>query len=164
MNDNILTARDLEKSFGGLKILKGVNFDVKRGEKLALIGPNGAGKSTLLNTIGGQGPATSGTIMFDGVNITKMTPNQRLHHGMGKSFQVNNLFWQFDVYTNIMMAIYGSEKNHFQFFTRFKSSKPIQDKGEYLLADDLMDRDTWLPQQSAYRHPLPLPVPLAEYP
>ena len=133
MEDIILTAKNLEKSFGGLKILKDVNFDVKRGEKLALIGPNGAGKSTLLNTIGGQGPATGGTIMFDGVNITKMSPNQRLHYGMGKSFQVNNLFWQFDVYTNIMMAIYGATKNHLNFFTRFKNNKNIQDRGEYLL-------------------------------
>ncbi len=133
MADNILTVRNLEKSFGGLKILKGVNFDVKRGEKLALIGPNGAGKSTLLNTIGGQSVATAGKVMFDGIDITKMSPDQRLHHGMGKSFQVNNLFWQFDIYTNIMLAIYGADKNHFKFFSKFKKRSDIKERGEYLL-------------------------------
>ena len=133
MSDNILEVSNLEKSFGGLKILKNVNFEVKRGQKLALIGPNGAGKSTLLNTIGGQGPATAGTVMFNGVDITKMSPNQRLHHGMGKSFQVNNLFWQFDVYTNVEIAVYGAEKNHFNFFTMFKQDEEIQERGEYLL-------------------------------
>ena len=72
MSDVILKVENLEKSFGGLRILTDVNFDVKAGQKLALIGPNGAGKSTLLNTIGGQGPATGGKITFDGNDITHL--------------------------------------------------------------------------------------------
>ena len=73
MSDVILKVENLEKSFGGLRILTDVNFDVKAGQKLALIGPNGAGKSTLLNTIGGQGPATGGKITFDGNDITRIS-------------------------------------------------------------------------------------------
>ena len=133
MNENILEVRDLEKSFGGLKVLTGVEFNVKRGEKLALIGPNGAGKSTLLNTIGGQGPATAGTILFDGVNITKMPPNQRLHCGMGKSFQVNNLFWHANLLGNIEMTIYGSQSNHFKLFTSYQNNKAVREKAEEIL-------------------------------
>ena len=143
MSDNILEVRKLDKAFGGLKILKNVEFDVKRGQRLALIGPNGAGKSTLLNTIGGQGPATAGTVMFftkdektgavTAHNITKMSPNQRLHCGMGKSFQVNNLFWQFDLLLNIKISIYGSEKSHMHFFGKFDNNKEIEERAEYLL-------------------------------
>ena len=133
MNENILEVRNLEKSFGGLKVLTGVEFDVKRGEKLALIGPNGAGKSTLLNTIGGQGPATAGTILFDGVNITKMPPNRRLHCGMGKSFQVNNLFWHANLLSNIEMTIYGSQNNHFKLFTSYQHDKAVREKAEEIL-------------------------------
>ena len=120
-NDNILELNKVDKAFGGLKILKEVDLTVRRGEKMALIGPNGAGKSTLLNTIGGQGPATGGKVLFrpmddkgqvKELDITKMNPNDRLMAGVGKSFQVNNLFWQQNILENVLLALYGAEKNN----------------------------------------------------
>lgn len=129
----ILKAEKLEKAFGGLKILQGVDFDVKEGQRLALIGPNGAGKSTLLNTIGGQGPATGGKITFYGHDITHMPPNRRLHVGMGRSFQVNNLFWQMSVKMNMMLALFGREENHLRFFQVLESRKDLAEEAENLL-------------------------------
>ena len=131
--DVILKAENLEKAFGGLKILQGVEFDVKEGQRLALIGPNGAGKSTLLNTIGGQGPATGGKITFYGHDITYMAPNKRLHVGIGRSFQVNNLFWQMSVKMNMMIALYGAENNHLRFVQVLEHRKDLADEAERLL-------------------------------
>ena len=133
MSEVILKAENLEKAFGGLKILHGVEFEVREGQRLALIGPNGAGKSTLLNTIGGQGPATGGKITFYGKDITYMSPNQRLHVGMGRSFQVNNLFWQMSVKMNMMIALYGGEENHLRLFKVLEHRRDLSDEAERML-------------------------------
>ncbi|MGI6071888.1 MAG: ABC transporter ATP-binding protein [Lachnospiraceae bacterium] len=133
MSNVILKVENLEKAFGGLKILQGVSFDVKKGQRLALIGPNGAGKSTLLNAIGGQGIATGGKILFEGKNITKMSPNQRLHRGIGRSFQVNNLFWQHNILNNLMLSIYGSDSNRMRIFSKLEKRKDIKEKAEHFL-------------------------------
>lgn len=143
MKENmILEISNLDKAFGGLKILQNVNLDIKRGEKMALIGPNGAGKSTLLNTIGGQGPATSGKIMFNTMDkkgnltsydVTHMSPNKRLHLGIGKSFQVNNLFWQMNILQNVMLALYGAEENHMRLLNILDNRTDLLEKAEKLL-------------------------------
>jgi len=139
----ILEVSNLDKAFGGLKILQNVAFDVKRGEKMALIGPNGAGKSTLLNTIGGQGPATAGKIMFNvkdpsgnitPYDITHMAPNKRLHLGVGKSFQVNNLFWQLNILQNVLLALYGAENNHLRMLNILENRSDLLEKAEKLLS------------------------------
>lgn len=140
--DYIMELAHLDKAFGGLKILKDVNLNIKRGEKMALIGPNGAGKSTLLNTIGGQGPATAGTVTFNVMDkngkitphdITTMPPNKRLHLGLGKSFQVNNLFWQQNLLQNVLLALYGAEKNHSRLISILEKRTDLLEKAEELL-------------------------------
>lgn len=108
----ILRVENLSKSFGGLDVLTEVSFEVETGEKLALIGPNGAGKSTLLNVIGGQLPASHGEVFLDGRQITRLTPHKRLHLGVGRSYQVNNLFFDSSVMDNVLLALYGAEKRH----------------------------------------------------
>ena len=130
---SILKVQDLTKSFGGLKVLTGVSFDLEKGERLALIGPNGAGKSTLLNAIGGQSPATSGHIDFSGNEITFLAPNKRLHKGLGRSFQVNNLFWHLTVLENVLLALYGAEKSHFHMLQILNKRADFLAKAEELL-------------------------------
>lgn len=148
---SLLQVTDLCKSFGGLKVLTGVTFDVQEGEKLALIGPNGAGKSTLINAIGGQGPATSGNVVFDGKELTKCTPEQHLHAGMARSFQGNNLFWKMSILDNVLLALHGGEKNHFQMFKRLETRKEFLDKAEYLLKTvDLWEKRHLVPTLLSY--------------
>jgi branched-chain amino acid transport system ATP-binding protein len=130
---SILKVESLTKSFGGLKVLTGVTFDVLAGEKLALIGPNGAGKSTLLNAIGGQDPATGGNIEFSGKRITFLAPNKRLHMGMGRSYQANNLFWHLSNLENVLLALYGAEKNHFRMLQVLGKREDLLEKAEELM-------------------------------
>ncbi len=161
LEENIIEVRNLDKAFGGLKILQNVDFDVKRGEKLALIGPNGAGKSTLLNTIGGQGPATGGVINFNVKNsktgqyevhdITKMSPNKRLHLGLGRSYQVNNLFWQQNILQNVLIALHGAEDNHLRLLNVLEKREDFLEKAEELLRTvDLWDKREESPTLLSY--------------
>ncbi len=156
----ILEVSGLDKAFGGLKILKDVAFDVRRGEKMALIGPNGAGKSTLLNTIGGQGPATAGKVMFNVMDkngkitpydITHMSPNKRLHLGVGKSFQVNNLFWQQNILQNVLLALYGAENNHMRLLNILENRTDLLERAEELLRTiDMWDKREESPTLLSY--------------
>ncbi|MGI6072011.1 MAG: ABC transporter ATP-binding protein [Lachnospiraceae bacterium] len=141
-DEMILKISNLDKAFGGLKVLQNVDFNIKRGEKRALIGPNGAGKTTLLNAIGGQGLATAGKIVFNmqhktgkivSRNITQMSPNRRLHLGISKSFQVNNLFWRLNILQNVLLALYGAETNHIRFVERLERKADYLAKAERLL-------------------------------
>ena len=109
----LLRVENLSKNFGGLEVLTDVDLEVAAGQKVALIGPNGAGKTTLLNVIGGQLTASSGKVWLDQHLITKLSPNKRLRHGLGRSYQINNLFASLTVLENVLLALYGGERSHF---------------------------------------------------
>jgi branched-chain amino acid transport system ATP-binding protein len=129
----ILRVTDLSKQFGGLQILHGINFSASAGEKIALIGPNGAGKSTLFNVLGGQLSASGGLILLEGKDITRLSPNRRLHLGIARSFQINNLFFNLSLMDNLLLALYGAEKSHLQFFRKLQTRQDLQDSARKLL-------------------------------
>jgi ABC-type branched-subunit amino acid transport system ATPase component len=129
----VLQVKDVSKSFGGLKVLTDVSFSVEAGEKLALIGPNGAGKTTLINVIGGQLAASSGSIVLDGRQITRHSPERRLHLGLGRSFQVNNLFFELSVLDNVLLALYGAERSHVHTFRLLEKRRDLLAEAERLL-------------------------------
>jgi branched-chain amino acid transport system ATP-binding protein len=130
---SILRVDNLSKNFGGLKVLEGVTFDVEPGEKLAMIGPNGAGKTTLLNVLGGQLPASGGEVFLADHRITKLSPHRRLHLGLGRSYQVNNLFFTMTIMDNLLLALYGARRSHFQMITLIEKSAKYRDEAERLL-------------------------------
>jgi branched-chain amino acid transport system ATP-binding protein len=112
----ILRVEGLSKSFGGLQVLRDISFGVEAGEKIAIIGPNGAGKTTLFNVLGGQLPVTGGHIFLEGEEITHLTPHRRLHLGLARSYQLNNLFFNLSLLDNMLLALYGAERSHIQMF------------------------------------------------
>jgi branched-chain amino acid transport system ATP-binding protein len=128
----MLRVDHLQKHFGGLKVLTDVHFDVPKGQKLALIGPNGAGKSTLINVIGGQLPATGGGVYLGDKDITHMSPNKRLHMGVGRSYQVNNLFFHLSLQNNMLLALHGAENFHFQMVRSLEKRKDLVERVEKL--------------------------------
>ncbi len=99
--DIILTTRDLVGGYGRTTILHGTNIDVPRAALTTVIGPNGAGKSTLFKALFGMLDIRSGTIMLDGVDITKMKPMQKLQNGMAYVPQGRNIFPQLTVEHNL---------------------------------------------------------------
>ncbi|HEY0877817.1 MAG TPA: ABC transporter ATP-binding protein [Zeimonas sp.] len=102
--------------FGGLKAVDDVSISVKRGERRAVIGPNGAGKTTLFNAITGIRPPSTGKILFDGRNVTRLAPHLRAHRGMSRTFQITNLFLQLTVGENMQLALRGLSPRRFSMF------------------------------------------------
>jgi branched-chain amino acid transport system ATP-binding protein len=102
----LLKVRGLTKTFGGLDAVKGLNFDVNKGEILGIIGPNGAGKSTVFNMICGTFKPTSGTLIFRGEDITGLPPHQIAKRGITRLFQGNVLFHKFTVVKNVLIGLH----------------------------------------------------------
>jgi branched-chain amino acid transport system ATP-binding protein len=100
----LLEVRGLTKRFGGIHAVDGVSFDVHEGEILGLIGPNGSGKSTLFNCILGQLAPSSGEVRVDGRAITGMRPCDLNRFGIGRTFQLLQVFPQLTVRENLVLA------------------------------------------------------------
>jgi branched-chain amino acid transport system ATP-binding protein len=101
----ILEIRGLTKSFGGVMAVAGVDLLVREGDIHSIIGPNGAGKSTLFNLVSGYFPCDKGKVFFKGEDITGFSTQKRVKMGMGRSFQVTNIFPKLTVFENIQAVI-----------------------------------------------------------
>ena len=104
MAEPILQVTALTKRFGGLTAVDGVSFHIGTGEIFALIGPNGAGKTTLFNIVTGIYPSTSGTVVFEGKDITGLKPHQIAQLGIGRTFQQIRLFAYMTALDNVRVG------------------------------------------------------------
>ena len=102
--DAVIDVQDVSKSFGGLAAVRHCSLQVKRGSITGLIGPNGAGKSTLFNLVAGNIPPDSGTILFDGQDITGLPPYELFGRGMLRTFQIAHEFSNMTALENLMMV------------------------------------------------------------
>lgn len=100
----LLHAEEVSIRFGGLQALDRVNFQVNDGEIVGLIGPNGAGKTTFFNCVSGFYAPDSGRISYQGRPITELRPDERVHLGIGRTFQQVGLVRSFSVLENVMVA------------------------------------------------------------
>ena len=100
----ILRVEDLEKHFGGITAVDGASFGIEQGTLTGLIGPNGAGKSTTFNCITGMHTPDSGSVVFDGVDITGMEPNEVAQSGLGRTFQIPRELAEMTVLENLLVA------------------------------------------------------------
>ncbi len=102
---SLLQVRNVSKHFGRLVAVNGVSLKVEPGELRAVIGPNGAGKTTFFNLISGFFPPTSGTIVFDGQDITRLPEHKRVTRGMARTFQITEIFPELSVRENVRVAV-----------------------------------------------------------
>jgi urea ABC transporter ATP-binding protein UrtD len=103
----ILSTRGLDKHFGGLHAIDGLEFMLHEGELRCLIGPNGAGKTTFFNLVTGHLRPNQGTIQFRGAQINGLAPHVICHRGIGRKFQVPNVFYDLTVADNLSVAQHG---------------------------------------------------------
>lgn len=101
----ILKVDDLSKSFGAIKAVSNVSFELEKGELLALIGPNGAGKSTCFNMLMGQLKPSAGSVSLNGTQITGLKPRQIWRMGVGRTFQITETYASMTVVENVQVAL-----------------------------------------------------------
>lgn len=102
---SLLQVKTLQRSFGGVRAVDGISFDLAAGEVAALIGPNGAGKSTLFNLIDGQLAPHAGQVLFNGESLTAWSTAERTRRGIGRTFQVAQTFATLTVLQNVQLAL-----------------------------------------------------------
>ena len=101
---SVLEVRNVSKRFGSLVAVRDVSLTVGRGELRAIIGPNGAGKTTFFNLISGFFRPTTGTIAFDGRDVTALPAHQRVTLGMARTFQITEIFPELTIYENVRIG------------------------------------------------------------
>jgi len=106
---SLLKVSRLGKSFGGVKAVDEISFDLAPGELLALIGPNGAGKSTTFNMVNGQLRADRGSIKLDGHELVGLPPREIWKLGVGRTFQIAETFSSFTVVENVQLALLSAD-------------------------------------------------------
>ncbi|MBK9081220.1 MAG: ABC transporter ATP-binding protein [Rhizobiales bacterium] len=109
MSEAILSLRDLDKSFGALRVTRKVTLDVAPGEVHALIGPNGAGKTTLISQIAGSLKPDSGRVIFAGEDVTHLDAPSRAQRGLARVFQISNVVDSFTVLANVVLSALATE-------------------------------------------------------
>ncbi|CAP44258.1 ABC transporter ATP-binding protein [Bordetella petrii] len=133
MSTSLLTLHDLRKSFGPTDIIRGVDLEVREGERHALIGPNGAGKSTLFHLVSGQLAPTSGAIRFEGRDIGGRPPQAINRLGLARSFQITNIFPRLSTYENVRLAVMRAHGLQYAFWKFIDRDRRIRDETGRLL-------------------------------
>jgi len=131
----ILSAEHLTKSFGGVVVIDDLSVSLNQGEALGVVGPNGAGKTTMLNLLTGVVHADSGTLHFDGADISRRSPEQRAVAGIGRTYQIPRPFEGMTVFENVLVgATYG---------------RKAKEKASYQLCASALHRASLLPRANA---------------
>jgi len=110
----IIETRDLTRHFGGLRAVEGVNLQVQAGTIHSIIGPNGAGKTTLFNLISGAIKPTRGQVLLRGRDITSLPLHRIAHLGLGRAFQITNVFPSLTVLENARLAAQAQGNDSFK--------------------------------------------------
>ena len=125
--DPILHLQGVSCLFGALRAVDGVSLAVLPGERRAIIGPNGAGKTTLFNLISGELPISAGRITFAGQNITRIGAHRRAAAGLGRTYQITNLFPRLTVEETLLLGVRGLGARK---FSLFGSGRPTVSEAE----------------------------------
>jgi branched-chain amino acid transport system ATP-binding protein len=136
----ILETSDLTIRFGGHVAVNAVSCVFRRGTVVAIVGPNGAGKTTYFNLISGQLKASSGTVSLRGQNITALGPAARTRQGIGRAFQLTNLFPNLTVRENVRLAVQSVARLGFNFLTSIRKHGELEAKADDCLRRVNLDR------------------------
>jgi len=130
---SLLQTTNLTKYFGETHAVDHVDFTVSEGEVLALIGSNGAGKTTLINLISGFIPVDSGSIVFQGADITRDSIHEKIGKGIARSFQLVNLFDQLSTLDNLALAIFSREGKTRKLFSLSDADRAVREEAVAVL-------------------------------
>jgi len=128
-----LSTRDLTVRFGGHVAVNGVTADFHPGTLTVIVGPNGAGKTTFFNLVSGQLRATSGSVVLHGQDVTRFGPAHRTRLGMGRAFQLTNLFPHLSVIENVRLAVQARAGLRYAMLSLWRSHTELIARAEHYL-------------------------------
>jgi branched-chain amino acid transport system ATP-binding protein len=128
MPEIILEGRDLSRHFGALRAVDGVSLQIEAGSLHSIIGPNGAGKTTLFNLLSCYFPPTGGKVFLHGKDITHTPVHRVAHLGLGRSFQITNVFPNLTVLENARLAAQAMGRHNFSFWNQASKIKDYMDR------------------------------------
>lgn len=131
----LLETQNVTKSFGALTAVSEANLQVEAGKVHSIIGPNGAGKTTLFNLLAGIFPPTSGTILFEGRDISTLKLYERANIGIGRSYQVTSIFPELTVHENVRLAVQSKAFRRVYLFRPAGRLKDITEKADCILEE-----------------------------
>ena len=149
--NKLIRTEELTIRFGGNVAVDRVNLEVEECSLKSIIGPNGAGKTTLFNLISGQYRPTSGRVVFQEKDVTRLGPAQRTRLGLGRSFQLTNIFPTLTVLENVRLALQARAGVGLNFWTRFRDLAGLEDRAYELLSQVLLD-SKWAAAASTLTH------------
>ena len=147
----IIETKDLTIRFGGHVAVDNVNFKMEPFTLKSIIGPNGAGKTTFFNMLTGQYKPTDGKVFLKGQDITGLSPANRTKLGMGRSFQLTNIFPQLSVIENVRVAIQSREGFGLNFWRSYLHFSEAEDEAYELLQEVLLD-EKWSATSAELTH------------
>ncbi|MGD8971686.1 MAG: ABC transporter ATP-binding protein [Desulfobacterales bacterium] len=147
----VIETRDLTIRFGGNIAVNKVNLVFEEYRLKSIIGPNGAGKTTLFNLISGQYKPTSGKVLFNGDDITSLDPASRTKLGIGRSFQLTNIFPTLSVLENVRLALQSKADVGMVFWRHWRSYTELEDRAYEFLKQVLLE-DRWAHPASTLTH------------
>ncbi|KPB04885.1 ABC transporter ATP-binding protein [Bacillus sp. CHD6a] len=135
----ILQTKDLTIAFGGHVAVDHVSFTVEPFHFKSIIGPNGAGKTTFFNLLSGQLKPTKGEVIWKGEDITKLSSMKRTRKGIGRSFQITNVFPNLTVLENVRLAVQSQRGVRYNMLFHFQHFKEFEERSLDLLKTVLLD-------------------------
>jgi branched-chain amino acid transport system ATP-binding protein len=138
----VLEAKNLTKSYGGVKVVDDLSVSLVKGEALGVVGPNGAGKTTMINLLTGIVRQDAGSVVFAGRDISHQSPDQRCHLGLGRTYQIPKPFEGMTVFENVLVGgTYGRGRS---------------EKASYEICTQALQRTSLLPQANVLAETLSL--------
>lgn len=130
----VLRLANVTKSFGPIEVIRGLDLDIRAGERHAVIGPNGAGKSTLFNLISGMFAPSSGEIALNERSIAGLSPHRINRAGLARSFQITNIFQRLSVFENLRIGVLARHGVRYGLFRPVSGMRQINDETARVLA------------------------------
>lgn len=132
---SLLETKNVTKAYGALMAVSEVSFEIEPGKIHSIIGPNGAGKTTFFNLLAGVYPPTSGTIIFEGKDISSLKMHKRAGLGISRSYQVTSIFPELTVHENVRLAVQSKTNHNFSFFRNSESLPELFEKADTILKE-----------------------------
>ncbi|MEZ2721561.1 ABC transporter ATP-binding protein [Paenalcaligenes hominis] len=148
----VFQAQNLHKRFGALRATNGVSIELHQGEIHGLIGPNGAGKSTLIHLLAGTLRPDQGELFLQTQNITGLKAHQRVAQGLARSFQVTNIFNDYTVLENLMLAVQAATGSSYRFWKTRDSEQQLFERAKQLAHECAIDSNVWHSQAKHLPH------------